>query len=218
MGDTKRKLVRRLIATAGETYAKQSGIRLRNKPMPLFQLLAVAMLASKPISADTAAAAARRLFKAGVRTPRAVIDGRRTALITAFGRAGYARYDESSATRLSALARRVRDDFAGDLRNLPVRCGYDRDRSLAELQKFNGIGPTGANVFMREVQAVWPWVRPHFDERALVAAGELGLPTVPRELGELAPHSNAQLAAALARVSVDDELRERITRGHVAKV
>jgi endonuclease III len=209
MGDTK-QLVRRLIRTAGRTYAEQSGIRLKDKPMPLFQLLVLAMLASKPIGADVAARAARELFKTGLKTPRRVIEGRRSAAIAAFGLAGYARYDESSATRLCDLARRVRDEYDGDLRNLGVRCGHEPARAFDELQRFTGIGPTGAHMFLREVQLVWPWVRPHFDDRALTAARELDLPTTPQRLGNLVPRRPAQLAAALVRVALDDDLRNDI--------
>jgi hypothetical protein len=83
--------------------------------------------------------------------------------------------------------------------------------------KFNGIGPTGADVFLREVQVVWPWVRPHFDDKALAAARELDLPTAPSDLAALAPRSNAQLAAALVRVSLDDELRDEVMRSSVSE-
>lgn len=216
MRDTK-QFVRRLIRTAGKTYAEQSGIRLKDKPMPLFQLLVLAMLASKPIGADVAADAARQLSKAGMRTPRAVLEGDRRKVIAAFGRAGYARYDESSATRLCDMARRVQDEYDGDLRNLGVRCGHDAGRAADELMKFNGIGPTGADVFLREVQVVWPWVRPHFDGKALAAARQLHLPTAPSDLAALAPRSNAQLAAALVRVSLDDELRDEVMRSSVSE-
>ena len=87
-----------------------------------------------------------------------------------------ARYDESSATRLHDIAVRVHDEFDGDLRNLAVRCGQDRDRAQAELQRFNGIGPTGAAVFMREVQVVWGWAR-RFADRGSTAAGAVGQST-----------------------------------------
>lgn len=153
------------------TYAEQSGIRLKDKPVPLFQLLVLAMLASKPISADIAARAAREVFRTGLKSPRAVADGDRRTVIAAFDRAGYARYDESSATRLRDMAVRVRDEFDGDLRNLGVRCGHDPRRAADELQLFVGIGPIGADVFLREVQVVWPWVGPHVDARALLGAG-----------------------------------------------
>lgn len=46
-------LARRLLKLAGTTYAAEAGIRIRDKPMPLFQLLVLCMLASKPIGAAT---------------------------------------------------------------------------------------------------------------------------------------------------------------------
>ncbi|CKV96906.1 Uncharacterised protein [Mycobacterium tuberculosis] len=58
-------LARRLLKLAGTTYAAEAGIRIRDKPMPLFQLLVLCMLASKPIGAATAARAARELFCSG---------------------------------------------------------------------------------------------------------------------------------------------------------
>lgn len=62
--------------------------------MPLFQLLVLCMLASKPIDAAIAVGAAAELFKAGLRTPKAVLDADRQTMIDAFGRAHYVRYDE----------------------------------------------------------------------------------------------------------------------------
>ena len=72
---------------------------------------------------------------------------------------------------------------------------------LAEVvASFPRIGPTGAGIFCREVQDVWPEVGPYFDERALKAAHRLGLPTDPGQLAALAPKGKvATLAAALVR-------------------
>ena len=42
-------LVRRLLDVAGTSYADAAGITLKDTPMPLFQLLTLCMLASKPI-------------------------------------------------------------------------------------------------------------------------------------------------------------------------
>jgi hypothetical protein len=78
------------------------------------------------------------------------------------------------------------------------------------LKQFKGIGDTGADIFLREVQDVWTWVRPHFDDRATTAAKRLGLPADPAKLGALAPRGNARLAAALVRVSLDDDVRQRV--------
>jgi endonuclease III len=201
------ELVQRLLKTAGTTYADEAGIRLKDQPMPLFQLLTLCMLASKPIDASIAVQAARELFRTGLRTPDAVLKADRADMIKAFGRAHYVRYDESSATRLTDIAAAVRDDYDGDLRKLAT---HDVKGTTRLLKQFKGIGDTGADIFLREIQDVWTWARPYFDARALKAAGQLGLPTDPEKLGALAPRKNAELAAALVRVSLDDELRDKV--------
>lgn len=208
--DEREQLVRRLLKVAGTTYAAEAGIKLSDKPMPLFQLLVLCMLASKPIDAAIAMRAAHELFKAGLRTPKAVLASDRQTMISAFGRAHYVRYDESSATRLTDMAKLVRDEYAGDLRGIAERSRHDVATVKRMLKAFKGIGDTGADIFLREVQDVWTWVRPHFDDRAIAAAKQLGLPTQPARLGALAPRVNARLAAALVRAALDDDVRRRV--------
>jgi hypothetical protein len=65
----------------------------------------------------------------------------------------------------------------------------------------NGIGPTGTAVFLREVQAVWPWVRPYLDDRARAGARRVGLPDDDRLAALVAAGELARWAAALVRVS-----------------
>ncbi len=205
------QLVRRLLDVAGTTYAAEARIKISDKPMPLFQLLVLCMLAGKPIDAAIAMSAARELFKAGLRTPKAVLASDRQTMIDAFGRAHYVRYDESSATRLTDMAGLVRDDYSGDLRGLADRSRHDVAAAKRMLEKFKGIGDTAADIYLREVQDVWTWVRPFFDDRATEAAKQLGLPAQPEKLGALAPQHNARLAAALVRVSLDDGVRRQVT-------
>jgi endonuclease III len=205
------QLVRRLLEDAGTTYASEAGIRINDKPMPLFQLLVLCMLASKPIDATTAMRAARELFKTGLRTPKAVLASDRRTMISAFGRAHYVRYDESSATRLTDMAEQVRDEYSGDLREIAGRSQQDIGEAKRMLKKFKGIGETGADIYLREVQDVWSWVRPYFDDRATAAAKQLGLPVDASKLASLAPRANARLAAALVRVALDDDLRRQVT-------
>jgi endonuclease III len=208
--DQPEQTVRRLLKVAGTTYAAEAGIRINDKPMPLFQLLVLCMLASKPIDATTAMRAARELFRDGLRTPKAVLASDRRTMITAFGRAKYVRYDESSATRLTDLAEMVRDDYSGDLRAIAQRSERDMRAAKCLLKKFNGIGDTGADIFLREVQDVWSWVRPYFDERATDTAKELGLPTDSAKLASLAPNATGRLAAALVRLALNDDLRRQV--------
>ncbi|WP_409437486.1 endonuclease [Mycobacterium sp. SMC-14] len=206
-----KELVRRLLRRAGTTYAQEAGIRLRNQPMPLFQLLMLCLLASKPIDATVAARAAHELFKSGLRTPHKLLEADRQTLIEAMGRAHYRRYDESSATMLVELAEAVQADYGGDLRLLAERSGRDIAAATEALKAFKGIGDVGASIFLREVQDVWPWARSTFDDRALDAARDLGLPSDANQLGALSQGRNAELAAALVRYSADAGVRERLS-------
>jgi hypothetical protein len=184
--------VKQLLDRFGATYAHEAGITLRDKPAPLYQLLILATLLSTRIRADIAVAAARELYSAGLRTPRRMLDATWQERVDALGRGGYVRYDESTATRLGEGAQLLLDTWHGDLRRMrsPHR----------EIQKFPGIAETGADIFCREVQAVWPRLRPFFDQRALAAAEHHGLPADPRRLAELVkPDQLANLAAALVR-------------------
>lgn len=193
-----RDTARKLLEERGETFAEQASITLRDEPSPLFRLLMLCMLQAKPISADITVAAMRELNRQKLTTPEKVLDAPRSTFISAFGRAGYARYDESSTTYLKKLARALTDDFGGDLREL-------RGEEVAKnLQRFDGIGPACADMFLREVQGVWPEVAPVFDKKAIEGAKKLGLPESGEGLAELVePDELPRLAAALVRVALD---------------
>lgn len=84
----------------------------------------------------------------------------------------------------------------------PTPCGGDPRRLEKLITEFPRIGPTGAQIFCREAQAVWPWLRPYFDRKALDGAKKAGLPTDPGRLAKLVPgDDSARLAAALVRRS-----------------
>ncbi|PXX71210.1 endonuclease III [Nocardia tenerifensis] len=208
---SEREVVHALLDRAGAGYAAEAGITVADKPAPLFQLLMLAELLSTRISAEIAVAAAKELISSGYRTPRRVADAPWQELVDALGRAHYKRYDESTATRLGANAHMVLDKYRGDLRKLAEEAGGDRERAAELLREFQGIGPTGSDIFLREVQDVWPWARPYFDERARRGAERVHLPTDPDELAHLVPEDHAaELAAALVRVALDDKFAEQI--------
>lgn len=193
-----------LLDRYGRTYAQEAGITLRDKPAPLYQLLVLTTLLSVRIKADIAVAAARELFKAGFRTPEKMHASTWQERVDALGRAHYVRYDESTATALGEGAKRVIDGYHGDLRRMRADADGDVDALRGALTRFGRIGEVGADIFCREVQAVWPQVRPYFDDRALEVAGKLGLPTDPQRLADLVePDDMARLAAALVRYGLD---------------
>ena len=194
---TQRETARRLVEEHGTTYAERAGITLRHKPAPLFQLLVLTQLASVRISADIAVDAARELFGAGWRTPERLRGSTWQQRVDALGRAHYKRYDESTATRLDELAKQVDEKHDGDLRSLRPESPREVARLRAAIEAFPRIGPTGAGIFCREVQAVWPEVAPYFDDRALRAAKAHDLPEDPSRLAALVDDADvARLAAA----------------------
>ena len=197
------EIARTVLARHGTTFATEAGISLTDEPAPLFQLLVLTELLSARIGAGIAVAAAVELRTAGLTTPATMRSSARTTRIAALGRAGYRRYDERTATQLGDAAQLVLDRYAGDLRGLADAAGHDGTAAARLLQEVNGIGPTGASVFLREVQQVWPWVRPHLDERALAGAQRVGLPGDAATLAGLVPVGDlAALAAGLVRISL----------------
>src|SRR6201995_6053329 len=153
--DEPNQVVRRLLNVAGTTSAAGGGAGTSEKPMPLFQLLVLCMLASKPIDAAIAMRAGHELFSDGLRTPKAVLDSDRRSMIDAFGRAHYVRYDESSATRLTEIAQRVVHEYSGALREIARRSAGDIGAAKRMLKEFKGIGDTGAVSDLSEGQDVW---------------------------------------------------------------
>ncbi|GAA2583875.1 endonuclease [Actinomadura fulvescens] len=204
-------VVRKLLREAGTTYAEEAGVPLKDQPAALFKLLVLANLMSTRISSDIAMAAARELFEAGGGTPRGMNRLSWQDRVDALGRGHYVRYDESTATRLGDMAELVQDKYQGDLRRLAIESGRDRERASKLLREFPGIGPTGVDIFCREAQAMWPWLRPYFDGHTLKGAERLDLSTDPKRLAdEVSDKDLARFAAALVRVSRDKKLAETI--------
>lgn len=191
-----------LLAEHGTTFAEEAGIKLADKPQPLYRLLVLTTLLSTRISADIAVAAARELSRSGWRSPAAMRDSTWQQRVDALGRAHYVRYDESTAQHLGEGAEFIRDQYRDDLRRMADAADGDPQRLEKLITEFPRIGPTGAQIFCREAQAVWPWLRPYFDRKALDGAKRAGLPTDPKRLAKLVPGDEARLAAALVRRSL----------------
>ncbi|WUH94834.1 endonuclease [Streptomyces sp. NBC_00433] len=202
MGEGER--VERVLAAYGQTYAAEAGIALRDTPQPLYRLLVLTVLLSARIRSGTAVATARALAEAGLRDPRRMAAATWQERVDALGRGGYRRYDESTATQLGKGAALATERYGGDLRRLHEEAGADLGALRAALREFPGIGPAGADIFLREVQLVWPDIAPFFDSKALQGAAEAGLPDRPAPLRRAAGDAEpAVLAAALVRVALD---------------
>ncbi|MDQ1014694.1 endonuclease [Streptomyces afghaniensis] len=212
--DRQERVVRELLSAHGRTYADEAGIRLKDTPQPLYRLLVLAHLLSARIRGSIALATARALHEAGLRDPRRMAQADWQERVDALGRGGYRRYDERTATQLGEAAELLNERWGGDLRRLRREADGKVSELRHLLREFPGIGPAGADIFLREVQGVWPEAAPYLDAKALQGAERLKLPKDPDRLTELAGRraDPAVLAAALVRAAVDKDLAEDALR------
>ncbi len=203
-----------LLEDSGRTYAREAGARVdRGTPAPLFQTLVVSLLLSARISARIAVAAAKALFDEGWTTPQKLARSSWERRAQVLNEAGYARYDNRTATMLGDSTDLLLERWNGDLRKLREEAGGDPDEVQKLLTAFSGIGEAGAAIFCREVQGVWGELYPFADHRVLEEASKLRLPRSPRGLADLVSRKDfPRLLAAIMRVGLDhrqDEILER---------
>ena len=206
-------IVTELLGRGGSLYAEDAGIKLADRPGPLYQLLVPATLLSAPIPAETGIAAARELFAAGYRSPKAMSEASWQDRLDALGRGHYRRYDERTATMLGDGADLLSGKWHGDLRRLRDQAGGETSAIASALTEFSGMGPTGASIFLREVQDTWPAVAPYVDAKVTSGARRVRLPYDRESLAKLLADSGqpARLAAALVRVSLSQRLASEVT-------
>ena len=206
-------IVKELLDRYGRTYAEEAGIRLADRPGPLYQLLVLSTLLIARISADVAIAAARELFAAGFRSPVAMSEAGWQDRVEALDRGGFVRYDERTATVLGDGADLLSRRWRGDLRRLRDQAGSDPGMTEALLAGVPGLGGAGAGIFLREAQAVWPAVAPFVDAPMTSGARRVGLPDSRSSLASLlaAGEQPARLAAALVRVSLSPRAAGEVT-------
>ncbi|HKS50350.1 MAG TPA: endonuclease [Pseudonocardiaceae bacterium] len=214
MASSHESVLKVLLDRFGQTYAEQAGIRLADTPSPLYELLVLATLLSARISGDVAVAAAKELFAAGYKTPQRMQEASWQDRVDALGRGHYRRYDERTSTMLGEAAAQVLERWQGDLRKLRDDADADPHQIAKLLTEFKGIGPVGADIFLREVQAVWSQVAPYLDDRVLRGAEKVGLPADARKLAGLvdSPAELARLSSALVRVSQKSRAADEIKR------
>ena len=122
----------------------------------LFRWLVACNLFGARIRQELAASAFRELDADGIVTPRKLADAEWQHVVDLLGRGHYRRYDESTARRLIDVGRLTLERYDGRLSRLAD--GVRTKREAAErLQEFPGVGPTAAEIFLRDV---WPHWKP----------------------------------------------------------
>lgn len=206
---SKRDIARALLKRHPKSHADEMKIDVaRNTPAPLYQWLLVSLLFSARISAVQAQRAASALFERGWRTPARMADTSWERRVEVLNRAGYARYDESTARFIGDSTALLLERYGGDLRRLREDAGRDPQRERALLQEFKGIGEVGADIFCREAQLAWAELYPFADDKALQVAGRLKLGGTAEDLAALLDRRRdlPRLLSALVRVGLDGQV------------
>ncbi|MFS0827092.1 HhH-GDP family DNA glycosylase [Pseudomonas phoenicis] len=136
--------------------AKNLALDLDNLCGPdTFLWLVAAFLIGKRIRAPVAVAAYRQLVqRQGLDSPAKFVACSHATLVRSLGEAGYRRYDESTARRLQALARK----FAAQMphQHADLLAGKTTQADFERwLLEFEGIGPKTVEIFMREAQGLF---------------------------------------------------------------
>ncbi len=120
----------------------------------LFKWLLASVLMGKRIRAQAAVQTYQVIVdRHGRDTPGKLAACSSQELVRMLGEGGYARYDESTAVRLLALANKLMDEYGGTVRAMSA-ASADRREFEKRLRDFNGIGPKTAEIFMAEAGEV----------------------------------------------------------------
>lgn len=116
----------------------------------LFKWLLASFLFGKRIGQKIAAQTWRVLVEQhGRDTPRKLCNCTHAELVRMLGEGGYARYDESTARRLTQLCTTLIEKYHGGVPGIvdasESRAGFER-----LLRQFKGVGPVTVRIFMRE--------------------------------------------------------------------
>lgn len=199
-----KKVIKTLLKEYGKTYSKETGIKLRNSPAPLFQWLCASKLYSARIGSEIATDAMKELKKRGWTTPKKMKKTTWDQRVKALHKAHYSRYQEKTSTFLGDTAEKMKEKYNGDLRKLREKAGKDPEKEKKLLKKFKGIGNTGVDIFCREAQSVWDELYPYMDKKAAKGAKKLGLPKDADKLSKKVSKKDfPKLVAALVRVDLD---------------
>lgn len=120
----------------------------------LFKWFIASFLMGKRIQSEIAVQAYRVIVdQRGCTTPHALAACCHRQLVTMLGAARYVRYDESTATRLSSLARKLIQEY--DASVVGIRRRSDSRASFEKrLLEFDGVGPKTVEIFMAQAGQV----------------------------------------------------------------
>lgn len=142
-------------------YSEELGIDLKkNSDGELFKWFLAATLFGARISERIAANTYRSFERHALLTPKKILAAGWDFLVNPIMReGGYVRYDERTSRQLLKDCEMLENDYGGSLKRLHAEAKNESDLE-GRLQRFYGVGPVTANIFLRELRAIWPKADP----------------------------------------------------------
>ncbi|HIC93800.1 MAG TPA: hypothetical protein EYP09_06075 [Anaerolineae bacterium] len=171
-----RELIEALLKRLGGRFSAALGIELDGGDSgEIFKWFLASILYGARISETIASNTYREFERRGVLSPEEVLETGWDGLVEILDAGGYVRYDFKTATKLLEVMGNLQERFGGDLNQLHAQARDPQDLEAKLMGLGKGIGPTTANIFLRELRDVWEKADPLPQDLAVMAARNLGL-------------------------------------------
>jgi endonuclease III len=139
-----------------ELYSEELGIELkRRRDAEYFRWFLASILFGARISETIAKHTYQAFMRYGLASPRKILDAGWDFLVYPVMReGGYVRYDGRKSTQILRDCETLIEDYQGKLSRLEATAQTNAELE-ARLTAFYGVGPTTANIFLRELRPYW---------------------------------------------------------------
>ena len=155
-----------------QSYSDELGLDL-TKAEDRFKWFLASLLFAKRISAETAKETYINFEHEKLTSPDAILLAGWDRLVEVLDSGGYTRYDFSTARKLLGIMKTLKEKY-GNLEKLHAESKSPSDLEN-RIQEFKGIGPVGANIFLRELRGIWEKAKPLPSPMAVLTAQRIGL-------------------------------------------
>ena len=135
-------------------YAEDFGLDVLSGDDDMFRWFLLSYLFGKPIQSSVAAQTWQIFIDRKIDTPWNILQLSHRQLVNILDEGKYTRYDEVMARALRICMQQLVDDYEGSLW-LMYESSMDEEEFSKRLQKFYGVGPKTAEIFMRETEELF---------------------------------------------------------------
>ena len=160
-----------LLEQHGKLFSQELGIDVKKEP---FKWFLASILFGARISTTIAKRTYRAYEEAELTSARKIAATDTGTLIELHGRGGYARYDGITADYVRGIAKKLLEDYSGDVTKLDKLSQNPKDLER-RLQEFRGIGQVTVRIFLRELRGLWKNADPDPTPMEILAAKKLGM-------------------------------------------